>query len=215
MKLQEIYNVLAAIIILFAIISFPSILKSNLNFLPQAFIFSTITIILIVAARKFVAHSLDADAEHEIWSIYQWGIKPHQHFSKPIKFGIILPLLLSIISFGIIKFPVILTFEARALKRRAAKRFGFYSFTEITEFHNAVIAGSGIIAALVISLITYFLPANFEYLAKISAYYALVNLIPISKLDGAQIFYGSRTLWLTLFLITIVFTIYALFPFLS
>jgi len=215
MKTSEIYNILAAIIILSAIIFFPALLSSDWNFLPKALLFSAIIILSVVILRKLVSSSLDADAEHEIWKVYQWGVQPHQHFSKPILAGIFLPLFFSIISFGLIKFPAILTFEARALKRRAAKRFGVYSFTEITEFHNALIASSGIIAALLISLITYFLPFNFEYLAKIAAYFALVNLIPISNLDGAQIFYGSRILWLTLFLITLIFTIYALFPFLS
>jgi Zn-dependent protease len=94
------------------------------------------------------------------------------------------------------------------MKVRAAKRFGFYSYSELTDFHNALIGAGGIIALLILSFISYF--PGFEYLSRIAAFYAFWNMIPISKLDGTQIFFGSRALWTALAIITIIFTAYAL-----
>ncbi len=109
-----------------------------------------------------------------------------------------------------IKFPAILVYETTALKRRAAKRFGVFSHTEVTEWHHALIGAAGIIAAFLIAIITYFLPANFEYLAKIAIYYGFVNLLPLSKMDGAQIFFGSRVLYTALAVIATIFLLVAL-----
>ena len=91
------------------------------------------------------------------------------------------------------------------MKRRAAKRFGNYSFTGLTENHIALIGAAGIVFALLLSVVIYFLPFNLEYFAIIAAFYAFFNMIPISKLDGAQIFFGSLTLWVALALIVCVF----------
>ena len=157
-----------------------------------------------------MANALDSDVEHEIWKVSRYGLGQRQHLKREIPAGIIFPLLLSVFSLGFIKFPALLTYESRALQRRAAKRFGFYSFTELTEWHNGIIGAAGIISVLLVGIIIYFLPYNWEYFSKLAAYYALVNMIPISKLDGTQIFFGSRVLWTTLTLITLIINAYAL-----
>ena len=127
-----------------------------------------------------------------------------------IPIGIVLPLFFIIFSLGRFKFPVFLTYEARALKTRASKRFGFYSYIEMTDWHHALIGAAGIVSVLVLSLITYMLPLNgVEFLAQLAAYYAFCNMLPISKLDGTQILFGSRIMYVTLAIITIIFTIYS------
>lgn len=210
MKQSEFLNILVAIVILTLTAGFSLALAGKWNGIAQIFLFSTIIVLISIFAKKIMAYLLDSDVEHEIWKVSRWGWKPQQYFKKAVPAGVIFPLFFSLISSGLLKFIPLLTYETRALKRRAAKRFGFYSFTEITENHNAIIGAAGIIAVLMLTIITYFLPANFEYLAKISAYYAFCNLLPISKLDGAQIFFGSRVLWTTLALISTIFLIYAL-----
>ena len=100
-----------------------------------------------------------------------------------------------------------LTYETRALKHRAAKRFGYYSFTEVTDWDNGLIGATGIIALLVLSIVGYIM--GYELLFKMAAFYALMNMLPISNLDGTQIFFGSRIIWSVLALICLIFGLYA------
>ena len=208
MKLRELLHIFAAIIVFTVVGSFSFLIESKWHMLSRVLLFSTILIFVSVFAKKLMAHLLDTDVEHEIWKVSRYGIKPHQKLEKEIPGGIIFPLIFSVFSLGLVKLCSFLTYEARALKRRASKRFGFYSFAELTEWHNGVIGAAGIASVFIIIIVTYFLPTDFEYLAKLGVYYAISNLIPFSKLDGAQIFFGSRTLWTTLAVIALIFGAY-------
>ncbi len=211
MGTREFSHVTAAVIIFTAIISFSFIVKHQWENIAIAFFFAIIILGVNIIAKKITAHLLDSDVEHELWQISQYGYVPHEHFKHPAPAGIIAPLLLNVFTLGFIKFPAMLTYETNVLKHRAAKRFGFYSYTEMTDWHTALIGASGILAVLILSVILYFIPSpNIEYFARIAVYYAFVNLIPFSKLDGSQIFFGSRILWSTLAIITVIMTAYAL-----
>ncbi len=208
MNKREIYNILAAIIILAIVSGFNPVYKIGYEEFPKILLFSAIIISVSIAAKKFVAFLLDSDVEHEIWQFQRFGWKPHYYLPNKLPFGIIIPLFFTIFSLGLLKICTVLTYEARALKYRASRRFGFYSYTELTDWHNAVIGAAGIIAILIVATIGY-LP-GYEYLSKMSAFYALTNLIPFSKLDGTQIFFGSRVLYTALLIISLIFFIFAL-----
>lgn len=211
MKSSELSKIILAIFILTIISGFTFAYKSEWSNISLALGFSTIIITTSVLAKKITAHLLDADVEHEIWQMKNFGFYQGFQLKKSIPMGAILPLILTLFSLGAIKFGAILTYETRALKRRAAKRFGFYSFTEMTDWHHALIGASGIFFILLLSLVTYLIPGtNLEYLSKFAAFYALSNIIPISKLDGAQIFFGSRILWSALATITAIFAFLAI-----
>lgn len=213
MKEKEIIHIIIAILVLSIIISFSKIIKNDIAYLGTAILFAFIIIGVNIASKKVVANLLDSDIEHSIWFWSRYGLKPGYHIGypaeKPIPAGVLLPLILTAFSIGFIKFPTILTYETSALKRRVAKRFGYYSFTEVTDWHIAVIGGAGIVATLILSFVCYWIP-SLEELARISAFYAFFNLIPFSKLDGAQIYFGSRVLWTALAIISAIFAGYAL-----
>ncbi|MBS3091317.1 hypothetical protein J4217_02625 [Candidatus Pacearchaeota archaeon] len=209
MEYKEVRDVIAAIIILGLIISLVYPLKINLALFPKFLFFALLIIGINILAKKIIAFSLDADIEHETWKWSRYGLKPHQHFKTEIPLGIILSVILSLFSLGFVKFMSLLTYETRARKIRAAKRFGFYSFTEMTDWHNGLIGASGIVALLLLSLVTYFISPD-DVLWRFSAYYAFWNMLPISKLDGTQIFFGSKILYSALGIITLIFTVYAL-----
>ncbi|MDO8508870.1 MAG: hypothetical protein Q7S27_04265 [Nanoarchaeota archaeon] len=205
MKPREISHIALAVVLLTLVAGLQFAIKSQWNQLIYAFAFSTIIIVVAVMSKKFVAYLLDADIEHEIWHTSAYGLKKSQHFKKPVPAGLIIPLLISIVTLGQVKFSALLTYEARALKYRSSKRFGFYSFKEITDWHHALIGGASTIALLILASFAYLFPQiNLEYFAKLSVYYAFWNLLPLSKLDGAQIFFGSRILWSVLATITSV-----------
>jgi len=209
MKQSEILHIILAIFTLAIVISFESLIKANFNFLGKAFLFAFILIVVSVSAKKWAARSLDADVEHKTWMWQRWGFMPWAYIRPAVPAGVILPLFLTAFSLGFVKFMGILSYETTALKRRAAKRFGYMSFTEMTDMHNALIGAAGIVAILLVSLITYFIP-GMEGLPRMAAYFAFWNLIPFSKLDGLQIFVGSKTIWVTLSIVTLIFVGYAL-----
>ena len=209
MEKPEVPQIIAAILVLAAIISFSFVLKNDLSDVPKALLFSIAFILVTVLAKKSMANALDADVEHEIWKVSRYGLRPGWRLEKSIPAGIIFPIFISLFSLGTVVVPTLLTYETKALKRRAAKRLGHYSYTEMTDWHIALIGAAGIISALIMSIILYSVKYDLEYFAIVSTLYALFNMLPISKLDGAQIFYGSRLLWITLALITVLFVIYA------
>jgi len=212
MDKHELASVIGAVLLLFVVSGIGFVINGESGLLVGAFIFSFLIIFVHVFVKKGVAYLLDSSVEHKIWGLYRYGFKPKQHFKKELPFGLIAPLVLSLlgvlsnVSLMVMTF---LTYETRALKHRAAKRFGFYSYTEMTDWHNGLIGSAGIVALLLVSFIGYF--SGFEYLSKIAAYYAFWNLIPFSNLDGTQIFFGSRIIWTALAFISLIFVGYALF----
>lgn len=209
MRLSETLHILAAIIVLTAAAGFSYALKSDWSGVIVIFFFSLIIICLAVAAQKTMAHLLDAEAEHRIWTMLRFGFKANYKLKTEFPMGVVLPLFLSVFSLGWIKFPALLVYETKAKKYRAAKRFGFYSFAEMTEWHNALVGASGIFVVLALSFVAYFLGSGFEVLSRLAAFYAFANMLPISNLNGTQIFFGSKILYVTLAIITLIFFAYA------
>ncbi|MCH7567857.1 MAG: hypothetical protein IIA87_00375 [Nanoarchaeota archaeon] len=209
MKQSEILHIILAIFILAIIVGFNSIINFNIIKIGLALLFAFVIITANIFGKRIMASHLDAGVEHKILLWSRFGLKPGWHIEKPIPLGIILPLVITAFSIGAIKVMTILTYETTVLKRRAAKRHGFYSFTEMTEWHNALVGAAGIVAVLIVSFIAYWIP-GISPLSRFAAYYAFWNLIPLSKLDGTQIFFGSRILWTTLAIITLIFVGYAL-----
>lgn len=210
MKSSEITVIIAAILILTAVIgiSFPFSMTSQS--LLQALLYSAIIILVYVFSKKVIAFMLDSDVEHELWKVSRYGPQAGAYLRNPAPAGIIVPLFFTILSLGFFKIMPLLTYETRALSVRASKRFGYYSYTEMSEWHNGLIGAFGIISILIVSLISYILlPAN-DMLWRMAIYFAFWNMIPLSNLDGTQIFFGSKVLWSTLAIITAIATAYAL-----
>ena len=210
MKDKEIIQIILAIATLGIVYGFNEIAEMNLNALSAIIGFSAIIIGINILSKKIVASRLDADVEHEIWQVKRFGFHPGDNFKKSISAGILIPLFVTLVTLGSIAPMTVMTYETRALKRRAAKRFGFYSYKEMTDWHNGLIGATGIVSILALAIIAYLLPINIEYLSKLAVYYAFWNLIPLAKLDGTQIFFGSKLVWTALALITTIFTALAL-----
>lgn len=210
MDRTEVSHILGAIIILTILISYSQLIIGNISNLGTSLLFAVVIIAVNIGGKKLMANMLDLDVEHRMWTWNQWGMKREQHFEKPMPSGVILPLVFSIITGGVLKLMTLLTYESKAKTVRAAKRFGFYSYTELTDWHNALIGSAGIVATLALALIAYFSSAQTEALAGLAAGYAFCNMLPISNLDGSQIFFGSRVTYATLGILTIVFAVYAL-----
>jgi hypothetical protein len=167
------------------------------SMLIQALGFSIIIIFVWVFAKKFVADYLDMSIEQKIWPFKRYWISSGSHFKRAIPIVIILPLLLSFLSAGVIKFFAFTTFYSKALPSKVAKKYGIRRFSNVGEWDDSLIAFYGLVAIMALAVVTSFtiLP-SFEGFSKIAFYFAISNMIPFSSLDGMKIFMGSRPLYI-------------------
>ncbi len=196
MDKKEIATVIVAAIILSLVTSF----KKTELFYASTLIF-LIIISVNILAKKIAGFHFETDVKTKFWTWYQFGLRKDMHFKKPLPM-LWIPLLLALFSRGFILWLGILEFDIKAKAERVAKRHGIYRFTQVTEWHMAWIAVWGLIANLIFAIGGYII--GYELFAKLSIYFIAWNTIPISRLDGAKIFYASRALWITIFTITII-----------
>lgn len=231
---KEILHIIIAIVILTFIIQFYEYSKKggfeSLSAFYLTLLFNlgiAVAVILInIIGKKIVAYFYESKINHRIWTIERFGFRREAHFNKPIPAGIILPFILSLISYGYIMIMTILEFDVYSTTARTSKQHGMHRYTEMTEVHIGLIAAAGVILNLLASVIGYIL--GFPEFSRISIYYAAFSLIPLSNLDGAKIFFstgsggeiGSRritlglpALWVILVLITLIFLFFAWIPY--
>ncbi len=168
-----------------------------------------IVIMMNVFAKKIAAFALDSEIEVKLWEVKQYGFSPSQKFKSPFPFGALMPLIVGLLTFGHVKWMASLVFDVKAKVYRAAKRWGLYTFSEMTEYHIGLIAASGIFINLFLALVGYLV--GFSDFARFNIYYAFFNMIPISDLDGNKIFFGNIVLWSFLAIITLISFAYSLF----
>ncbi len=197
-----------SIIIIAIILSFCISLRKSLENYFYILLGISVIILVNIITKKITADYFEAEIETRMWEIERFGLfhflnltketgisrsHPSKKFKRPLQIGAFLPLITTALTFGYIPWLASLTFKIKPRIERAAKRHGFYSFTEISEYHLAIVATSGIIANIILAVIIALI--GFPQIAKISIYYAFFNMLPISNLDGNKIFFGSITLW--------------------
>lgn len=194
---KEIIIIIVAALILGIIVSFP-----QTSFILSSAIYMLIIIALNVIAKKITAYYFESDIQISFWSWYQFWFRKDSHFKKPIPM-LWVPLILTFLSRGLFWWLAILSFDVKAKTERVSRRHGLYRFTEMTDWHIALIAVAGIIVNLFAAVVFYF--AGLETLAKLSIYYSVWSIVPISNLDGTKILASSRILWFTMFVILAIF----------
>lgn len=199
---------LVALIIL--VLSLSASLSLTIEGWQKAFLASLLAVSLVVLlnilAKKLIAYSLDSEIEMRIWEIGKVGKN-----KKPFLIGAFLPLISKIILFPFKNFVWMasLVFDVKPKTYRAAKRFGLYTFSDVTEYHIGLIAASGILMNLVLSAVGYF--TGFPLFARLNMYYAFFNILPLSELDGNKIFFGSKIMWSFLASLVLIGMLFAIF----
>lgn len=209
---KELIYISLAIIVGTFIIYFNELSKganSSIILLLFTLIIMAITIIVNISAKKIAAYYYEAKIETKIWMWERYGIKRGQHFKTPIPAGILIPALISIISFGYFIWLTLLEFDVFATTARAAKKHGMYRFTDMTDIHIGLIAASGVVANLITAILGYI--AGFPEFSRLSIFYAFFSMIPFGNLDGTKIFFGSKNIWIGLGIIVLIFLSYVLF----
>ena len=185
------------------------------EFSLNGFFYISLLILIIIAlnifAKKITGFYLDAEIEAKPWEVKRYWWTTGSHFKKPFPAGMVMPLITTAITLGYIPWMASLVFDIKPKIYRAAKRHGLYKFTEMTEYHLGLIAASGILVNILLSVLGYFL--GYSDFARLNLYYALFNIIPISDLDGNKIFFGNLVLWsfiTAIILIGIFFSLFAI-----
>lgn len=185
------------------------------NFI-QIFVLATITILTHELAHKLAARYFNVECEHRVWSIHKYwfskatSIERIKFFGKHIKsfpLGIFIAIFLMLISYGKLFFSAVSTFVINETTERRAGRWR----QSVTEYQVAIIAIAGIFANLILLFIFNILGIQEGVL--INSWFILFNLLPISTLTGAKIFYNSIPIYIFIVLFSILCIL--LVPFLS
>ena len=147
-----------------------------------------------ILGKKLTAYYLDIDISHSIWKFQRYWIPKKRQLKKPVPMGIIFPILIFVLSKGIIKPFTFLQYDAKAKAAKAVKKRISKTWSEIMEWDLALISFWGIVSLLILILITDLL--GFKTLSKYTLYYSLWNLIPISQLDGCKLFFSNFALFI-------------------
>ena len=191
---------ITAIIVMTVVFAFSISLLQNWNYFFYALVIMFVIMVANLLAKKITSFYLESEIEARLWETHRYGFKAHKHVKKAFPIGAVLPPLTSALSFSYFVWMASLVFDVKPKVHRAVKRHGLYSYSEMTEYHIALIAASGILLNLVLSVAGYL--AGFALFAKLSLFYAFFNMIPFSDLDGNKIFMGSMVLYT--FLATII-----------
>ena len=208
-------NIIEILIIIFASI----ILGLAVSFFEKSFsavLFSVICFLIIISlnvlAKKSIAYYFETDVTTKFWSLYQIWFTKSSHFKRALPMFWI-PLFISFLSKGLFFWLAILEFDFKPKTERVSRRHGLYRFTEVSEWHMAVIASAGIIINLLFAIFGYLASGYIqgaEIFAKLSIYYAFWSIVPLSSLDGSRILFGSRILWIAMVAITTIFLGYSI-----
>jgi hypothetical protein len=197
------------------VIAFSASWTMNLNEFISLFpmVLGTVAIVVVanVITKKSAAKMLDCEIEIKVWEIGKYGFDKNQHAKRILPMGAILPVLAKVILFPLKYFTWMgsLIFDVKSKVSRSAKRFGLYTFSDVTEYHIGLIAAAGILINLILAVVGYF--TGFSTLARISMYYAFFNMLPLSELDGNKIFFGSLIMWSFLAALVLIGMLFAIF----
>ncbi len=203
-QLGHIFSVLIVLSFVASIIEFKSLSFSS--FLVMLIIFAII-IFVYLFSKKLTSLYFQAEEESAIWSIERFGFKKHKYFSKAVPVGIVLPILFLVLSLGSVPWYASFQSDIKPGKYKSVRRGGLLSFVQMSEGDFALISAAGIISSLVLAFFAYLV--NAPIISRLAIQFAFFNMIPISNLDGAKIFFGNRNLWIVLAVITLIALAYS------
>ena len=145
--------------------------------------------------QKLIAKKLGASSTLIIWKAKQIWFYRNSKLKKAIPLGYILSLILAFYSFGYIKFTGVFGAKIEQTLPRLKKKF-----PKLEEFEQGLIALSGSLANLLLAFIFLILASllNIELtrLVTVNFYLAIFTMFPFPSLNGIQVLFGSRVLYL-------------------
>lgn len=199
---------IGALILALIVLAFSNSFIDSNKFLYSLILFAII-LAVYVAGKKIMAWYLESQEEIKILTFQRYGWYERSYLRAKVPIGIILPFALSILSLGWIKWFAVLESDVQGTTARAARRHDYYSYSELTEWHLALISAAGILGMFIIAIVSYLI--NYPELSRLSIYFAAFNMLPLGKLDGTRVFFGSRPLFTILWILILIGLAYAFF----
>jgi len=199
--LHEIFMLIAASLFAAFILSLNvhlPIIKIEETLFLQSFFYMIIIFGVFIAGQKLVAYSLDCITTTKLMAFRQYWFRPLSRYKSggelkaPFPVWLILPLVLTLLTNGIIKWLAILNFDVETTTSRIRKRW-----KEITEYDVAKIAVAGPLSLLLLGIISKIL--GFDSFAMLCAWVAFLSIIPIGA--GFKLLMSSRILWTFAFIL--------------
>jgi len=202
---------ITTIIILTIILAFVISLVETLELFLYALLSVFLIFIINITAKKVASFYFDTEIEIKLWEIKKHN--PSHKLKRPFPIGAFLPIIMKVLSIGYLNWMALFLFLMLNQKfTKPQKDTGFYTFSEISEFHIGLIAAAGIILLnLIFAIIGYFigLPEQMNFVT-LSIWFVFFNMLPISDLDGNKIFFGNLTLWSFLASIVLIGLLYSI-----
>jgi len=211
-SIKEIVHLVLAVIIMGFVAAMVEFYKTETLNLLNLLYFSLLFLIIVavnVISKKISAYHHDVEIEEKVWIASRWGYYERSHLRRPIPMGIIFPFFLSILSFGAVPWYATTQYDAKPLTHRAVRRHDVYSYSELSERDLGLISATGMWSLAILAILAYII--NLPDLARLSVYYAAFNMIPISQIDGAKIFFGNPIRWIIYSILALILVAYALF----
>ncbi len=181
-------------------------------------------------AHKVVARMQGFDTEYALWGLQ--NLKPSWRnimgkakkgpFPRKIRLfgkeylihsfpiGIVLSILVTVVSNGALFWLAVGQYN---LLLRKSSRFG-RKFVHVTDYEEAKIALAGPMSHVLLLVIAKFFNAwgTFDTFIFINAALALFYMLPLSRLDGTKIYFGSRLLYVSslVFIISVIVLAYTI-----
>lgn len=176
----------------------------GLQNLLLAFIFCLIIYTVHAFSQKLTANFFEHEVEFTHISIKKKIKEIHRSITIPI--GPLITFFITLISNGKFIFLILNSFD---LKSNKTNRLG-RKWTNIKDFEEAQIALAGPLSdILLLILFKLLLPLSFVFSKGmfIASTIAIFNMLPLPKVDGSRIFFGSRPLYVASLIFIIIFVI--------
>ena len=164
-------------------------------------ILALISILFRHLITRWIASKYLVESSFKIWDMKRFWFAKNNKFPqyilgfkiKSIKLGVLIPILFSLLTNGILK---IITVGNTRIKEMPSRRI-HKKYKKITEFESAVIYLTGPISNLLLALIFTSVNAEgFSRLIEMNYLLAILHLLPLPGLDGIKVFFHSRPLYL-------------------
>lgn len=196
---EELKTILTASVVMGFVFSFNEIivLSSPLVFIGNYIKFSALSLIALFAhnkIQKYYAHKIGATTKISLWiSNFKFVFFSYRTTIKGLPYGILYPVLVTLLSKGQIFFATTTTMEEKVVPGyRLGRRF-----VKLTEFERSKIAVvaplTHILIAIILHLIDIPILNNF---ALVNTMMAISYMVPLPGLLGSTAFFGSKPLYI-------------------
>ncbi len=164
---------------------------------------AAVIVMVFAVAQKWTARKTDHRATLRLWSLERYGVRRAAEFKRGIPIGAIVSLLLILMSNGVIRIAAILETKTQTSETARAGR----KYARGTEYEVALINAAGpLMTTFFVLAVKAFAggTALGEAVIMMGRHLALYSLIPLPRLNGLQIYFGSPLLFSSTLLFVVV-----------